>query len=47
MDKAHGNAVTYTSGALENPMMSQHVTDVLEGTRWAFGVRDAKYKVGE
>ncbi|MFZ0943431.1 MAG: hypothetical protein WB930_12600 [Syntrophobacteraceae bacterium] len=47
MDKANGNAVTYTSGALENPTMSQHVTDVLEGTRWAFGVRDEKYKVGE
>jgi len=47
MDKANGNAVTYTSGALENPAMSKHVTDVLEGTRWAFGVRGAKYEVGD
>lgn len=47
MDKANGNAITYTSGALENPYISKHVTDVLEGTRWAFGVRDAKYEVGE
>ncbi len=47
MDKAKGNAITYTSGALENPDISKHVTDVLEGTRWAFGVRDEKYKVGE
>ncbi len=46
MDKADGNAVTYTSGALENPIMSKQVTDVLEGTRWAFGVRGAKYEVG-
>src|SRR6266540_302026 len=47
MDKADGNAVTYTSGALENPIMSKQVTDVLEGTRWAFGVRGAKYEVGD
>jgi ABC-type transport system involved in cytochrome bd biosynthesis fused ATPase/permease subunit len=46
MDKADGNAVTYTTGALENPIMSKHVTDVLEGTRWAFGVRRDKYEVG-
>lgn len=47
IDKADGNAVTYLSGALEDPAMSQFVTDVLEGTRWAFGVRNAKYEVGE
>ena len=47
MDKANGNAITYTSGALESPQMSKHVTDVLEGTRWAFDVRGEKYKVGE
>lgn len=45
MDKANGNAITYETGALENPAMSKYVTDVLEGTRWAFGVRDAKYRV--
>jgi len=47
MDKTHGSAITYTSGALENPEMTGHVTDVLEGTRWAFDVRGRKYKVGE
>jgi ABC-type lipoprotein export system ATPase subunit len=47
MDKANSNAVTYTSGALENPAISKYVTDVLEGTRWAFGVRGAKYEVGD
>ena len=47
MDKAGGNAIAYTSGSLENPAMSQFVTDVLEGTRWAFRVRDKKYQVGE
>ena len=47
MDKANGNAITYTSGLLENPVMSKYVTDVLEGTRWAFDVRDSKYEVGE
>ena len=47
MNKERGSAVTYTSGSLESPLMSQYITDVLEGTRWAFGVRDGKYRVGE
>jgi ABC-type lipoprotein export system ATPase subunit len=47
MDKASGNEITYISGSLENPAMSQFVTDVLEGTRWAFRLRDKKYQVGE
>jgi ABC-type lipoprotein export system ATPase subunit len=47
IDKTDGNAITYLSGALENPEISQFVTDVLEGTRWAFGVRNSKYEVGE
>lgn len=47
MDKANGNAVTYATGSLENPTMSKYLTDVLEGTRWAFDVRGAKYQVGE
>lgn len=47
MDKANGNAIAYTTGALENPDMTQFVTDVLEGTRWAFSVRGAKYEVGD
>ncbi len=47
IDKANGSAITYTAGSLENPGMSKYVTDVLEGTRWAFCVRGDKYKVGE
>jgi ABC-type lipoprotein export system ATPase subunit len=45
IDKTHGNAISYVSGALENPTMSKYVTDVLEGTRWAFNVRGGKYDV--
>lgn len=47
MDKTNNNTITYTTGSLENPSMSQYVTDVLEGTLWAFRVRDKKYRVGE
>jgi ABC-type dipeptide/oligopeptide/nickel transport system ATPase component len=47
MDKANGNEITYTSGSLENPQISKFVTDVLEGTRWAFDVRGSKYEVGK
>lgn len=47
MDKTNNNTITYTSGSLENPKISQYVTDVLEGTLWAFRVRDKKYSVGE
>lgn len=46
MEKDKGNAITYISGALENPIMSKYVTDVLEGTRWAFDKRGSKYDVG-
>jgi ABC-type multidrug transport system ATPase subunit len=45
--KSENNTVTYTSGSLENPVISDHVTDVLEGTRWAFSVRGEKYDVGK
>ena len=46
-DTANGNAISYTTGALENPAMIEYVTDVLEGTRWAFDVRGTKYEVAE
>ncbi len=46
MDKANHNTIEYVSGALENPAMCLNVTNVLEGTRWAFDVRGAKYEVG-
>ncbi len=45
MDKPGGNRVTYTAGAIENPVINRHIVDVLEGTRPAFDVRDAKYKL--
>lgn len=46
MDKKSGNKITYTTGSLENPTISKYVTDVLEGTMWAFRIRDDKYMVG-
>lgn len=47
MDKPGGNRVTYMAGAIENPTINRHIVDVLEGTRPAFDVRDAKYKIVE
>ncbi|MCW5690803.1 MAG: hypothetical protein KIT48_00405 [Pseudolabrys sp.] len=44
IDRAHGNRITYTSGAIEDPVINKHVLDVLEGTRPAFDNRDAKYQ---
>ncbi|MCK4394221.1 AAA family ATPase, partial [Candidatus Bipolaricaulota bacterium] len=45
MDKPGRNRITYTTGAIENPAINHHIVDVLEGTRPAFDVRDAKYKL--
>ena len=45
MDKPGGNRITYTTGAIENPTINHHIVDVLEGTRPAFDVRDATYKL--
>jgi ABC-type lipoprotein export system ATPase subunit len=47
MDKPGGNRITYTTGTIENPAINHHIVDVLEGTRPAFDVRDAKYKLVE
>jgi ABC-type lipoprotein export system ATPase subunit len=44
-DKVDGNRVTYTSGAIESPAITQLIVDVLEGTKPAFDFRDAKYDV--
>lgn len=44
IDKQHGNKVTYTTGALENPKMNLFSITVLEGTRPAFDQRDSKYQ---
>lgn len=47
MDKQDGYRLSYTTGALENPEMNQHVLDVLEGTRPAFASRGETYRVSE
>jgi hypothetical protein len=47
LDKTEGNRVVYTSGAIENPVITQLIIDVLEGTKPAFDLRDAKYEVLE
>lgn len=47
MDKATGNRVVYTSGAIENPTITKLIIDVLEGTKPAFDLRDAKYDILE
>lgn len=47
LDKTAGNQVTYTTGALENPVVTQLIVDVLEGTKPAFDLRDSKYQLLE
>jgi ABC-type lipoprotein export system ATPase subunit len=43
MQKDHGNAVLYTSGSIEDPVINRRIVDILEGTRPAFDKRDDKY----
>jgi predicted ATPase len=43
IDRGTGNAVVYTTGAIESPEINRYLVDVLEGTRPAFDNRDAKY----
>jgi hypothetical protein len=45
IEKTEGNRVTYTSGAIQDPTMTRLIVDVLEGTKPAFDIRDAKYEV--
>lgn len=47
LEKMAGNRVTYTSGAIEDPTITQLIVDVLEGTKPAFDLRDAKYELLE
>lgn len=47
IDKANQDLVTYRTGSIENPGITPLLTDTLEGTRQAFGIRDSKYKIGE
>lgn len=43
IDRAAGNEVIYTMGAIESPAINRYLVDVLEGTRSAFDNREAKY----
>jgi predicted ATPase len=45
IDKVNGNRVTYTSGSIEDPTITELIVNVLEGTKPAFDLRDAKYEV--
>ncbi len=47
IDKANGNRITYTSGSIEDPRITELIVNVLEGTKPAFDLRDAKYDVLE
>ncbi len=41
------NKISYESGSIENPTISKHIVDVLEGTLPAFCYRESKYDVGD
>jgi len=43
LDKDARNKVTYTTGAIENPVINSKVVDILEGTMPAFDNRNVKY----
>ena len=47
LDKSAGNSVTYVTGAIENPVVTGQVVDILEGTKPLFDLRDSKYDVLE
>lgn len=47
IDKSDGNRITYTAGGIEDPVITKLIVDVLEGTKPAFDLRDAKYEVLE
>lgn len=47
LNKLEGNRVVYTIGAIEDPSIVRLIVDVLEGTKPAFDLRDAKYEVLE
>ncbi len=45
IDKKHKNKVSYTSGSIEEPIIRNHVIDILEGTKPAFVKRQDKYEL--
>jgi hypothetical protein len=44
IERGAGNRITYTTGAIENPVITPHVVNVLEGTMPAFSNRGSKYR---
>lgn len=44
MDKKDNNTISYTTGAIENPVINRRVVEILEGTEPAFNVRKSKYQ---
>ena len=45
IDRTAGNKITYVTGAIENPEMTQLIVDVLEGTKPAFDKRGDTYGI--
>ena len=45
IDKSNNNRITYTSGAIEYPPVTEQIVDILEGTKPAFDLRDAAYEI--
>jgi ABC-type lipoprotein export system ATPase subunit len=45
IDKKNKNLVSFESGGIENPIMNNHVLDILEGTYKAFSNRSDKYAI--
>lgn len=43
INKKNKNAVSFESGAIENPLINEHIVNILEGTYPAFHNRDSKY----
>ena len=42
-DMSQSPKISYACGSIENPKINQLLVDVLEGTKPAFDMRDAKY----
>jgi hypothetical protein len=43
IDKKNYNKFLFESGAIENPIINKHASDILEGTIKAFDIRRLKY----
>jgi len=45
LDKKDGNKVSYETGSIESPKIKERIINILEGTKRAFGNRQAKYEL--